>query len=134
MSQTDNIDSRSAILVVEDDIPTQEFMRAVLKREFDIYLATSADEAREVLKANTIHIILMDLSIHGGENGLDLTKNIRNGSPWKDIPIIALTAHAFQSDRDNAMEAGCDEFITKPFNLNELIKLMRSYIAKMKAN
>lgn len=134
MSQTDQTDSRSAILVVEDDIPTQEFMRAVLKREFDIYVATSADEAREVLKTNTIHVILMDLSIHGGENGLELTKKIRNGSPWKNIPIIALTAHAFQSDRDNAMEAGCDEFITKPFNLNELIKLMRSYIAKTKGN
>ena len=113
--------SQSHLLVVEDDLPTQQFMKAVLRKNYTIHCAASADEARTMLNQHPIQLILMDLSIQGKENGLQFTKSLRNGSRWNNLPIIALTAHAFQRDRDNALEAGCSTFITKPFNLNELL-------------
>jgi CheY-like chemotaxis protein len=110
------------ILVVEDDSLTQDFMKILLGKTFNKHFAASAVEANTVLEEHKIDIILMDLSIKGNEDGITLTKAIRNHPDWKNIPIIALTAHAFTRDRENALAAGCNAFFSKPFNRLELMK------------
>lgn len=110
------------ILVVEDDTLTQDFMKILLGKKFNKYFAASAHEANAVLSESNINIILMDLSIKGNEDGISLTKSIRQHKEWKTIPIIALTAHAFARDRENALAAGCNAFFSKPFNRSDLLK------------
>jgi CheY-like chemotaxis protein/anti-sigma regulatory factor (Ser/Thr protein kinase) len=119
--------TRPAVLVVEDDGDTQHYMRALLKSEYEVLLASSADEARRRLSEDPgrIHIILMDLSLKGPEDGLMLTRELRAQERWKQVSIIATTAHAFADDRRRALDAGCDAYFAKPFDHKALLSLMR---------
>jgi PAS domain S-box-containing protein len=118
------------ILIVEDDSLTQDFMKILLGKKYGKHFAASASEAYAILEVETINVILMDLSIKGNEDGITLTRAIRNHDEWRAIPIIALTAHAFARDRENALSAGCNAFFSKPFNRAELLSMIDKLIAK----
>ncbi len=117
---------RPTVLVVEDDPDTQAYMKAVLDKRFDVLAAASADEARRELARHTgeIPVILMDLSLRGSEDGLSLTRSLREQEDWKDVPIIATTAHALPEDRRRALAAGCSDYLAKPFGRDELLSSM----------
>jgi len=80
------------------------------------------------LNAHDIQLILLDLSLRGDEDGLDLARFLRADDKWDRVPIIALTAHAFAADRDRCMGAGCNDFMTKPFRLAELKETIQRLI------
>ncbi|MAT38912.1 MAG: hypothetical protein CL946_04840, partial [Ectothiorhodospiraceae bacterium] len=109
---------------------TQNFMKIVLGKRYEKFFAASATEARKILNEKPIKLIFMDLSLKGDTDGITLTKEIRKNADFRDIPIIALTAHAFARDRENALSAGCNEFFSKPFNRNELIAIADGLIAE----
>lgn len=108
-------------LLVEDDPATQVFMRHLCGRTLDIHVAASADEARRVLEREPIQLILMDLSIPGPTDGLELTRALRAEPRWRAIPIIAVTAHASDSDRERSLAAGCDAYVSKPIDPDALL-------------
>jgi PAS domain S-box-containing protein len=118
--------TKAAVLVVEDDLETQGYMKALLGRKYEVLLAASGEEARRQLAAHpdTIRVILMDLSLKGEEDGLMLTRSLRQHPKWKDVAIIATTAHAFLEDQHRALAAGCDAFLAKPFSRDDLLALM----------
>ncbi len=117
---------RLAVLVVEDDPNSQKLAGFTLKKDFNLHFAESVAEAKEKLSNHDIQLILLDLSLKGDEDGLDLARYLRAQEKWKQIPIVALTAHAFTSDRDRCMEAGCNEFMTKPFRRLELMATIKN--------
>jgi CheY-like chemotaxis protein len=102
------------ILVVEDDLENQKFLKIFLRKQFDVDICDSADTFYEKLENSAFDIILMDISLRGAKDGLELTQEIRNNFKYKNIPIVGLSAHAYQKDKDNAYRAGIDIFITKP--------------------
>ena len=110
------------ILIVEDDLENQKFLRIFLKRNFDLDVCDSEESFYEKLNENKYDIILMDISLRGAKDGLQLTKELRTQEKYKNMPIVGLSAHAFQKDRDNAYQAGIDIFITKPAQGNFLIE------------
>jgi CheY-like chemotaxis protein len=118
--------ARPCVLVVEDDVETQRFMGVLLGRRFDVLLASSGNEMRQQLESdgNRVRLVLMDLSLKGGEDGLELTRALRQDERWKGLPIIAVTAHAFPSDRANALDAGCDAYVEKPIDNVRLLTLV----------
>ena len=109
------------VLVVEDDMNSQMLMNYYLRDSYEIDFAVSVTDAKEKLKSFSADIILLDLSLEGGEDGLDLARYIRNEDKWPDIFIIATTAHAFTADRDNCIAAGCDDYLAKPFTKVDLL-------------
>ncbi len=112
------------VLVVEDDVQTQEYMRVLLQREYTILLASSGTEAWDALNRYNVHLILMDLSLRGEEDGLHLTRRIRDYQAFHTIPIIAITAHAFPEDKQRCLAAGCNRYLSKPFQIEELKEIM----------
>ncbi|MCH7612911.1 MAG: response regulator [Candidatus Marinimicrobia bacterium] len=112
------------VLVVEDDMNSQMLMNYYLRDSYEIDFAVSVTEAKEKLKSYRANIILLDLSLEGGEDGLDLARYIRNEDKWPDIFIIATTAHAFTADRDNCIAAGCDDYLAKPFTKVDLLDII----------
>ena len=114
------------VLVVEDDPDTQVYMQQLLRGRFELFTASSGVEARAHLERSgeEIALVLMDLSLRGSEDGLMLTEAMRHEPRWKDIPIIATTAHAFSEDRVRALEAGCNAFLAKPIRRTDLITMM----------
>jgi CheY-like chemotaxis protein len=71
-----------------------------------------------------IDVMLIDFSLRGGEDGLSLTQSLRNDSEWADVPIIAVTAHALSKDQRNALEVGCSDYLSKPFESGVLLKMV----------
>ncbi len=124
-----NESGRSVILVVEDDKTSQQLMHFFLRKDYEVRMAESVPASKEQLADGNVDLILLDFSLEGDEDGLDLARWLRKlDDPRKDTPIIALTAHAFTTDRDNALEAGCNDFLTKPVRQADLLTTIHKYV------
>jgi len=110
------------ILVIEDNPDNMTLIEEILEDEgFNVLTAVMAEEGIALLGDAEVDLILMDISLPK-ISGLEATKIIKANDTTKDIPIIALTAHAMKSDRDMALSAGCDDFLTKPIDEEELLE------------
>lgn len=113
------------ILIAEDNESNFILMTYILKRDYQYVRAKNGKEAVEMVEKGGIDVVLMDIKMPVMD-GLEATKSIRENHP--DLPIVALTANAFDSDRQLALEAGCTEFLSKPVSrekcLNTLSKLL----------
>ncbi len=116
----DSIELKHKLLIVEDDEDSQRFLTLFLKRRFEISMSNSSDTFYEKLENDSFSVILMDVSLRGDKDGLQITKEIKSNPKYKDIPVVALTAHAYQRDRTEAYKAGVNYFLTKPVK-NELL-------------
>lgn len=107
---------RSRILIVEDNEANQMLTRAVLELEgFEVEVAGSAAEALEEIEEHRPDMILMDVQLPG-QDGLSFTKELKRDPAYATIPVVALTAHAMQGDREIALSAGCVGYIAKPID------------------
>jgi two-component system cell cycle response regulator DivK len=89
--------------------------------------AVDGEEALEKAIAENPDLILMDISIPKID-GYEVTKRLKSQVTFKNTPIIALTAHAMKGDREKALEAGCDGYISKPIDIHELPDQIKSYL------
>ena len=103
------------------EIQNQKFLQFFLRKYFTIEVCDSAETFYLKMKLQLFDIILMDISLKGKKDGLQLTREIRNSADNPNIPIVGLSAHAFQKDKDNAYDAGVDLFITKPVQNDVLL-------------
>ena len=105
-------------------------MTMILEGEYRVLNARSGPEAWQVLDGTWIDIILMDISLAGKQTGVELTQEIRLSPAYRAIPIIAVTAHAYDSDQEHCLDAGCDDFIRKPISSEVLRQRMRQLLAR----
>ncbi len=122
------------MVIVEDDRENQNFLKVFFKRKFNVKACDSAYSFYEVLKEldNKADIIIMDISLRGEKDGLELTRELRNNPETRDILVVGLSAHAFQRDRENAINAGVDAFLTKPAPNDTLYNTVRKLISEKK--
>ena len=124
------------ILIVEDDFENQKFLKIFLKKFFEVEQCDNAEDCCTILDTHSIDIILMDISLKGSKDGLQLTKELKSHPEFGSLPIIGLSAHAFQKDKDNAYNAGIDFFMTKPVDakvlLETLLNTLEEYNKKTK--
>jgi CheY-like chemotaxis protein len=113
------------VLIAEDNDSNFILMTYILKKYYQYDRARNGQEAVEMVEKGEYDIVLMDIKMPV-MNGLEATKAIKEKHP--DLPIIALTANAFDSDRQLAMEAGCNDFLSKPVSselcLNAIKRLL----------
>lgn len=117
-------DSCKTILIAEDIPSNYLLISALLHKNYKLLHALNGREAIEMTKDNDIDLILMDIKMPL-MNGIEATVEIRKTN--QDIPIIALTAHAFEADRLSALEAGCNDFLVKPINKTKLMEMLKKY-------
>lgn len=117
-------DDKPRILITEDDSENQRFLKMFLGRKFAADICDSDISLYEHLNSYQYDVILMDISLKGKKNGLELTRELKSDPRYKDIPIVCLTAHAFKKDFDNAMKAGVDIFLTKPIDNHVLMQTL----------
>ena len=109
------------ILLVEDNDMLQEILSARLEiKGFDVTIASDGREAVDFAFSLKPDIILMDMSLPY-LNGWEATKIIRENEETTHIPIIALTAHALMTDKQRGLDAGCNDYLTKPVNFDKLV-------------
>jgi CheY-like chemotaxis protein len=122
------------ILITEDDVENQRFLAMFLQKNFIVDICDSETSFYECLKKNKYNVILMDISLKGKKNGLELTKELKSNPEYKNIPVVCLTAHAFKKDSENAAEAGVDIFLTKPIDNHILMETLLDAAGKRGKN
>ena len=122
-------EQKPKLLITEDDYENQKFLELFLKKYFTIDICDSSESFYALMNNGKYDIILMDISIKGKKDGLELTRELKNDPNYSNIPVICYTAHAFNKDRLNALDAGCDAYLSKPSDihtlLNSLFDLLR---------
>jgi CheY-like chemotaxis protein len=109
------------ILLIEDNEMNRDMLSRRLQRKgFDVAIAVDGRQGVQMAQDAAYDLILMDMSLPEVD-GWDATRQLRTAPATKDVPIIALTAHAMSGDRDKAIEAGCDDYDTKPIELERLL-------------
>jgi len=121
-------DKRPSVLLVEDMIETAEMVKYFLRSVANLTVASDAAQAQKAIAANTYDLILMDINLGFGLSGLDLTQQIRTSSVYPNVPIIALTAYAMKGDRETAINAGCTDYLSKPFTKDQLLEVIQRYL------
>ncbi|WP_462318398.1 response regulator [Marinilabilia sp.] len=115
------------ILLAEDDPQSLAYLNIVLKSEgYSVIIAKNGEDAVKISKETPdLALILMDIKMPK-KSGLDATKEIRAFNA--DIPIIAQTAFALAGDKESIMNAGCNDYISKPFNRADIIEIVKKYV------
>ena len=112
------------ILIVEDNEMNRDMLsRRLERRGFSVVMAVDGAEGVAMSKTERPDLILMDMSLPV-MNGWEATRAVRADASTAAIPVIALTAHSMPGDREKAMEAGCDDYDTKPVDLPRLLAKM----------
>lgn len=124
--------SNSRILVVEDNRDNMTLITDILESlNYDVIAAFDGKDGVQIAQSERPDLILMDLSLPLMD-GWTATREIRGIASIKTIPIIALTAHAMAGDRERALDAGCDDYITKPINVPDLLVKINTLLAAKK--
>jgi CheY-like chemotaxis protein len=113
------------ILVAEDNDSNYMLMTYILKKHYDFFRALNGQEAVALAESEKPDLILMDMKMPIMD-GMEATRQIRAKMP--NMPIIALTANAFDSDRQHALEAGCNDFISKPVSAVNCLEIINRYL------
>jgi len=117
------------ILLVEDQEMNRDMLsRRLTKRGYDVVIAVDGAEGVERARADTPDLILMDMSLPVMD-GWEATRTIKGDTVTRTIPVVALTAHAMSTDREKALEAGCDAYETKPVELPRLLATIEKLLA-----
>lgn len=118
------------ILVVEDNPDNRILITDVLSAlDYEVLVAVDGEEGLSLAKGEVPDLILMDLSLPKMD-GWTATEQIKADDALKHIPIIALTAHAMVGDREKALQAGCDDYISKPIDLRELTSKLAHFLVE----
>ena len=121
---------KGTILYVEDNPDNRMLVRRILLSEdYGLLEATHATDALEVLKTNKPDLILMDINMPDMD-GYTLTAKIKKIPGFERIPILALTANVMRGDKEKVLEAGCDGYIQKPIDFDELLNEIERFLAR----
>ena len=123
-------ETRKKMLIVEDDEINLKITKAYLKKLFDISSAENSKIALEKVAEQKFDIILMDIGLKDGLNGMQLTSILREMPEYSTIPIIAVTAFTLAKDKEDIMNSGCSSYLSKPFTKEELINTINGALAE----
>jgi CheY-like chemotaxis protein len=121
---------RVRLLLVEDNEESREGLsRHLRRRGFEVLVAVDGRQGLEAARAGAPDLILMDMSLPVLD-GWEATRRLKGDAATRHIPVISLTAHAMAGDREKALEAGCDDYDTKPVEFARLLAKIQALLRK----
>lgn len=119
------------ILLVEDNEMNRDMLsRRLERRGYEVMIAVDGAEGVAMTVLEHPNLVLMDMSLPIMD-GWEATRQLKANPETKNIPVIALTAHAMSGDREKALQAGCDDYDTKPIELSRLLEKIANLLAKV---
>lgn len=138
LNKTDGYNNKPAsiknLLIVENDSVTINILNHFLRNYYKIDITNNGTEAVDLASNNNYDLIIMDINLGKGADGITVTRIIKKMSKYKYVPIIAATAFAMEADRNEFLAAGCTDYISKPFTKNELLNIISTNLDKSNAN
>jgi two-component system, OmpR family, phosphate regulon response regulator PhoB len=129
MNTAGQLITKPKLLIVDDETTIRKLLGEGLGDEYEIFLASDAGEAFRLAVQHRPEVILLDIYMPG-EDGVDLCKRLRDTSSTKDIPVIMMTAMNARDTRIRSFHSGADDFLAKPFDLDELNARLQSKIRR----
>ena len=118
------------ILLVEDNEMNRDMLsRRLQKKGYEVVMAVDGEQGVAMAETQAPALVLMDMSLPGLD-GWEATRRLKAAAETRAIPVIALTAHAMAGDREKALAAGCDDFDTKPIELERLLAKIEALLAR----
>jgi two-component system, cell cycle response regulator DivK len=118
------------ILLVEDNEMNRDMLsRRLIRKGYEVVMALDGQQAIEMAGSENPDLILMDMSLPVID-GWEATRRVKAADSTRGIPVIALTAHAMAGDREKAIEAGCDDYDTKPIDLPRLLEKITALLGQ----
>lgn len=118
------------VLIVEDNPLNLELAQDLLEvKGFEVLAATSAEDGLNIARKEGPDLVLMDIGLPGMD-GLEAIKRLKADPATRELPIVCLTAHAMEGDRDMALRVGAEGYITKPINTREFADTIATYLKK----
>ncbi len=119
-----------SVLIVEDEAAIRDMVRFALEEKgYRLVEAEEAMQALACMEQSAPDLILMDWMLPG-RSGVELIRQLRRDARWRDIPVIMLTARREEDDKINGLEAGADDYLTKPFSTRELLARMQALLRR----
>lgn len=115
------------ILVVDDDPNFQKLVGIYLRGNYETDFAVSVFDAQQKLKKHDVAAVLLDLTLLGDEDGLNLVRHMRSNG-FATTPVIAQTAHDQDKYRETCLDAGCNNYIPKPYKRSDLLEIIQKEI------
>lgn len=116
------------ILLVEDNEMNRDMLsRRLARRGYDVVVAVDGEEGIRLARSEQPDLVLMDMSLPVID-GWEATRQLKADTATSRLPVIALTAHAMEGDRDKALDSGCDDFDTKPIELPRLLEKIETLL------
>jgi CheY-like chemotaxis protein len=121
------------VLLVEDNEMNRDMLsRRLIRRGFEVVFAVNGQQGVDLAQSEKPDIILMDMSLPIMD-GWEATRRVKANDETRGVPVIGLTAHAMNGDREKAIEAGCDDYDTKPVEFDRLIGKIERLLGTAKA-
>ena len=121
------------ILLVEDNEMNRDMLsRRLERRGYEVLIAVDGEQGVEMARSESPALVLMDMSLPVLD-GWEATRRLKGADATKQIPVIALTAHAMSGDREKALAAGCDDYDTKPIEFPRLLGKIEAMLGKTPA-
>ncbi len=114
-------------MVEDNELNLEMLQRRLVRKGFEVVVAKDGQEAVAVARAEAPSLILMDMNLPVMD-GWEATRIIKADGATRSIPVIALTAHAMAGDEEKALQAGCDDFATKPVDFLQLLQKMETFL------
>ena len=120
------------VLLVEDNEMNRDMLsRRLIRRGFEVVFAVNGKEGVDLARSEKPDIILMDMSLPVMD-GWEATRCVKADNATRSVPVIGLTAHAMSGDREKAIEAGCDDYDTKPVEIDRLVEKIQRLLGAAK--
>jgi signal transduction histidine kinase len=123
------IGRKKKVLVIDDDLATRKIVELFLRGEIEIESASNSKEATDLINSDIYSLVLMDISLGKGISGIELLQNLRMIPAYKNIPVIAVTAHAMVGDKEKFLESGFNDYLSKPFGKKDLVNKVHHWIS-----
>ncbi len=119
---------RDCVLVVDDYPENCRLLYFYLRSDYDVITAASAEEALELMETREVNLVVMDINLKDGMNGIEAAEQIRHREEWRHIPILAISAYAYPDDRARFLEVGFDDYIPKPIFKERMLRKVRALL------
>jgi len=119
--------TRKKILVVDDAEFNRDLLVQLLEDQYELVIAVDGEQGEKKVSEERPDLVLMDMGLPILD-GWEATRRIKAEGEFKHIPVIAITSHAMKGDERKARDAGCDEYLSKPIDENELMKKIKKFL------
>ncbi len=123
--------AREKILFVDDDETTRDYIKIILKKHFIVDLALNGEQAIDMVKSHSYSAILLDVNLGSGFSGVETLKEIKKAPGYLNVPVLAVTGYAMDSDKEKLLNMGFHHYLSKPFDKEELIFTINKMLGKI---